>query len=73
MAFEAWELAMIDEAGYNGIRPEHVRRVGDEINKLPQDNIDTAAFEAACRCAFVNPKNFTQQDLDKLQDYLNQF
>ncbi len=37
MAFEGWQLAMIDEAGFNGIRPEHIHRVGDEINKLLQD------------------------------------
>ena len=72
MAFEAWQLAMIDEAGYNGIREEHIRRVGDEINKLPQDEIDNADFEAACRRAGVDPDNFTRSDLDELQEYLNQ-
>ena len=41
--FEPWQLGLIDEAGYNGIRPEHIRRVGDELNKLPYDNLEVAA------------------------------
>ena len=35
--FEPWQLGLIDEAGYNGIRPEHIRRVGDELRRR---NID---------------------------------
>ena len=38
--FKPWQLGMIDQAGYNGIRPEHIRRVGDELNKLPYDDLD---------------------------------
>ena len=71
--FEPWQLGMIDQAGYNGIRPEHIRRVGDELNKLPYDDLDESDFRSACIRAGVNPKTFTQSDLDDLQDYLNLF
>jgi len=71
--FKPWQLGMIDQAGYNGIRPEHIRRVGDELNKLPYDDLDEKNFRNAFLRAGVNPKNFTQSDLDDLQDYLNLF
>ena len=71
--FEPWQLGMIDQVGYNGIRPEHIRRVGDELFKLPYDDLDESDFQNACLRAGVNPKNFTQSDLDNLQDYLKLF
>ena len=71
MSFEPWQLALIDEAGYNGIRDEHLERVAREIEKLPQDVIDTGAFRGACYRAGVDPDNFSQSDLDDLQDYLD--
>ena len=71
MAYEAWQLGLIDSAGYNGIREEHIEAVGKEIEKLPQNNIDNSAFQSACYRAGVNPNNFKQSDIDSLQDYLN--
>lgn len=71
MALEPWHLAAMDEAGYNGIRREHLERVAREIEKLPQDAIDTDAFHNACYRTGVNPKNFNQSDRESLQDYLN--
>ncbi len=71
MPFEAWQLALIDSAGYNGIRSDHIEAVAAEIEKLPQDVIDTADFKRACYRVGVDPNNFDQGDLDALQDYLN--
>ena len=71
MPIDAWKMAMFDAAGYNGIRPDHIEAVAAEIEKLPQDVIDTADFKRACYRAGVDPDNFTQRDLDELQDYLN--
>ena len=34
--FEPWMLAAIDDAGYNGIRDEHLDRVANEIYKTLQ-------------------------------------
>ena len=71
MAYEAWQLGLIDSAGYNGIREEHIEAVAKEIEKLPQNNIDNSAFQSACYRAGVDPNNFKQSDIDSLQDYLN--
>ena len=71
--FESWQLGLIDQAGYNGIRAEHIRRVGDELNKRPYDDLDEQNFRGACRRVSINPDNFTQDDIEALQDYLDQF
>ena len=69
--FEPWQLAAIDEAGYNGIREEHIQRVADSIKSAGVPNVDRASFERHCRKCFINPDNFTQRDLDYLQYILN--
>lgn len=71
MAFEAWQLGLFDAAGYNGIRGEHIEAVARELEKLPQDRIDTGDFRSACYRAGVDPDNFTGSDLDALQERLN--
>ena len=50
--FEPWQLAMIDDAGYNGIRDEH---------------IDRSTFDYHCHKCGIEPNNFTQVDLGCLQ------
>ncbi|MBR0353170.1 MAG: hypothetical protein IJH53_08195 [Oscillospiraceae bacterium] len=71
MAFEAWQLALIDSAGYNGIRGEHIEAVARELEKLPQDVINTGDFRSACYRAGIDPDNFDKNSLDALQDRLN--
>ena len=72
MAFEPWMLGAIDEAGYIGIRDEHLARVAEELLADDKELIDQDDFEHACRMAGVDPENFTQDDLDRLeQDFLN--
>jgi hypothetical protein len=71
MAFEAWQLGLIDAAGYSCIRGEQVEAVAGELEKLPQDRIDTGDFRSACYRAGVDPDNFTGGDLDALQERLN--
>ena len=29
--FEPWQLGVLDEAGYNGIRDEHIERVAESL------------------------------------------
>ena len=31
MMFESWQLAMLDDAGYNGIRDEHIDRAAESL------------------------------------------
>ena len=71
MAFEAWQLGLIDAAGYNGIRGEHIEAVVRELENLPQDVIETGDLRSACYRAGVDPENFTGSDLDALQERLN--
>ena len=69
--FEPWQLAMIDRAGYNGIREEHIEAVAHSLRSTGLTEIDRATFESHCRRCGVNPNNFTQADLDRLVDFLN--
>lgn len=69
--FEPWQLGMIDEAGYNGIRDEHIDRVASSLLSTGLTEIDRSTFESHCRRNGIDPDNFTQSDLDKLQAKLN--
>lgn len=71
MTYEPWMLAAIDQAGYNGIRDEHIIAVANELLKTGRSSISRADFDRACSRCGINPNNFTQQDLNTLEDYLN--
>ena len=71
MSYEPWMLAAIDHAGYNGIRQEHIDAVAEEILKTGITEVSRQDFDAACRRCGINGENFTQSDLDRLQDRLN--
>ena len=70
--FEPWQLAMIDEAGYNGIRDEHIDRVAASLLSTGLTNIDRDTFEHHCRMCGIDPDNFSQEDLDALEIKLNE-
>lgn len=69
--FEPWHLAMIDAAGYNGIREEHIQKVARALLESGVKNIDRSTFERYCYSCGVNPSNFTQSDLNRLEAMLN--
>lgn len=69
--FEGWQLGLIDEAGYNGIRYDHIERVANEIREMGVSYVDNAVFERACRNCCIDPGNFTQSDIDDLERVLN--
>jgi len=71
MSFKPWMLGTLDEAGYNGIRDEHIDKVADRLLATGQTEIDRAAFDDACRSCGIRSDLFTQDDLDRLQDRLN--
>ena len=62
--FEPWMLAAIDDAGYNGIRDEHLDRVADEIYKTGLSEIDRDTFDHACRRAGVDSKLIDAESLE---------
>lgn len=70
--FKPWQLAAMDDAGYNGIRDEHIERVAEALLSTGLTDIDRSTFEYCCRQCGVEPENFTQIDLDKLQRKLNE-
>lgn len=69
--FEPWQLAMIDDAGYNGIRDEHIDRVAESLLATGLTEIDRSTFDYHCRKCGIDPNNFMQADLDRLQEKLN--
>ena len=71
MSFQPWMLAAIDQAGYNGIRQEHIDAVAEEILRMGITEVSRREFDTACRRCGVNGDNFTQSDLDRLQERLN--
>ena len=70
--FEPWQLGLIDEAGYNGIREEHIERVADSLLATGLTDIDRRTFEHHCRMCGIDPNNFTQEDLNRLEEKLNE-
>lgn len=72
MAFAPWELAAIDQAGYNGIRDEHIDAVAEKLLSTGKTEIDRQTFDNVCYSLGINPDNFTQDNLNKLQEKLNE-
>ena len=69
--FEPWKLELIDEAGYNGIRDEHIDHVADSLLSTGLTEIDRSTFDSHCRMCGIDPDNFTQKDLSQLENKLN--
>ena len=69
--FEPWQLGMIDDAGYNGIRDEHIEKVAASLQSTGLTGIDRGTFETHCRRCGINPSNFSQSDLERLEEKLN--
>ena len=71
MAFEPWQLAMMEEYGQTDTSDGLINRVARRLAQSPNDTIDTAEFRSACIEVGVDPDSFSQSDLDKLQRKLN--
>lgn len=69
---EPWQLAMIYGAGYNGIHDEHIDRVAKSLLATGLTEIDRSAFDYHCHKCGIDPNNFTQADLDRLQEKMNE-
>ena len=72
MAFEPWQLAMMEEYGQTDTNDGLINRVARRLAQSPNDTIDTAEFRSACIASGVDPDSFSQSDLDKLQRKLNE-
>lgn len=71
MLYKPWELAAMDQAGYNGIRDEHIEAVAENLLRTGLMEIDRDTFAVACRRCGVDPACFTQADLDFLEETMN--
>lgn len=69
--YKPWQLAAMDEAGYNGIREEHLEKMEQAIVDTGLHEIDQDTFDRCCNRCGIDPRNFKQEDLDRLQDRLN--
>lgn len=70
--FEPWQLAMIDDAGYNGIQDEHIKRVAESLLATGFTEINRSMFEYHCYKCGIDPNNFSQADLKALEEKLNE-
>lgn len=70
--FKPWELQAIDRGGHNGITDEHIREEAGELLGSGQTNIDRKTFERTCNRCLIDPGCFTQEDLERLEDALNE-
>lgn len=64
--FKAWQLAAIDEAGYNGIREEHISRVADSLRGAGVTQPDRNTFDYHCNKCGIDSANFTQSSIKQL-------
>lgn len=71
MSFEPWMLELADDTGFFGIRDEHIEKVAEKLLDTGKTDIDYSTFCTACRECGIEPDNFNQEDLDKLQSRLN--
>lgn len=68
--FEPWQLAMIDDAGYNGIRDEHVEAVANSMLSCGLTEFDSDAFEYHCHKCGIDPDCFTREDIERVIEEL---
>lgn len=69
--FTPLQLALIDQAGYNGIREEQIQVVAQSLRETGLSEIDRATFEEHCHLCMIDPDCFTQDDLEHLQEILD--
>ena len=56
---------------YNGIRNEHIEKVAESLLSITLKEIDRDTFEHHFYLCGIDPDNFTDDDLDILQERLN--
>ena len=70
--FKPWMLVAMEEEGYMDTSDGLINRVAKYLAKSPNEQIDTAEFRRACIACNTNPSSFTERDLEKLQNKLNE-
>lgn len=70
--FEPWQMAAMDEAGVFGVRQKHIDAVAEEILRTGITDVSRQDFDRACWNCHIDPSSFTQEDLVRLEQRLNQ-
>ena len=69
--FETWKKSMREAAGFEGITEEHLKRVAEEIKLFGKTRVTAQDFNRACIKCGINPGNFTDKDINRLQEILD--
>lgn len=70
--FKPWQLAAIDDAGYNGISDEHIERIVESMIEAGDTKFDRDTFEYHCSKCGIDPGNFTKEDFRRLKEKLDE-
>lgn len=66
MPFEPWQLAAMDEYGYNEDRNSPIRQVAEHLAKHCVGTVGYEEFAQSCSACGVSPESFSQADITKL-------
>ena len=72
MEFKPWMLAAMEEEGYMTTKKSLINRVAKELSHVQSDVIGDEEFVEACIKCNVDPYSFSQEDLRRLQEKLDQ-
>ncbi len=72
MDFNPIILSILEEEGYTDTSDGCINRVAKYLAENGSEMIGTEEFRNACYICDVDPDSFTQSDLKKLQEKLNQ-
>lgn len=70
MSFESWQLAAIDEYGYNEETNRPLQRLARYLAQGPCRTVENEEFCAACYACNIDPSTITQYDITKLNHIL---
>lgn len=70
MAFNPWQLAAIDEYGYNEDRNSPIRQVAEHLAAHYSGTVGYEEFSESCFACGIDPNSFSQSDITKLNHIL---
>lgn len=70
--FSPWQLAAIDEAGYNGISQEHLEKVARSMKRFGVKSVDLYTLKDHCRRCGIDYNNFNDDDIEALEEMLEE-
>lgn len=70
MVYEPWQLAAVDEHGYNEDRNSPIRQVAEYMAEHYSGTVGYGEFSQSCAAFGVNPDSFSQSDITRLNHIL---